>query len=153
MEASWKAGVYTWSVRCDDEVLVYSCPPFLKGRIPLAAIEAVGISDDRHMDAISGADALRGLTGIKDGLGGLMIAWRAPRKARPTLSTIAFDFGDEAGRGFVVGFVGRLPDRFLGIGTRADLAKRMGVRRALETVIAAGVIAAIVVICGLIEFC
>lgn len=150
---SYRAGLYTWSVRYDEHVLEYGCPPFLKGRIRLEAIVGLGISDDRHMDAISGGDAFWRLAGIKDGLGGLMIAYRVPRRRRPKLSTIAFDFGDDASRAFLLGFLKRFPDRFLGIAPRGELATQMGVKRTFETVVAAGVIGAIVLITGLIQFC
>ncbi len=151
---SYKAGLYTWTIVCDDVALEYTCPPFLEGRIPLDGIVAVGISDDRHMDGLTiGGEAMQKLAGVKDGLGGLMIAYRVAGKKRPQLSTIAFDYGDVAGQAFVLGFVRRYQARFLGVGTRGELAKQMGVRRTFETVVAVGVVAAIVVVTGLVQFC
>jgi len=106
------------------------------------------------MDGLTiGGEAMQKLAGVKDGLGGLMIAYRVAGKKRPQLSTIAFDYGDVAGQAFVLGFVRRYQDRFLGVGTRGELAKQMGVRRTFETVVAVGVVAAIVVVTGLVQFC
>ena len=151
---SYKAGLYTWSIACDDQALEYTCRPFLEGRIPLDAIVAVGISDDRHMDGMTlGGEAMQKLAGVRDGLGGLMIAYRVAGKSRPQLSTIAFDYGDVAGQAFVLEFVRQHQEVFLGVGTRGDLAKQLGVRRTFETAVAVAVVAAIVVVTGLVQFC
>lgn len=148
---AYRAGIAHCVVTDAPEFIEYDCGPLQSGRIEKAWITAVGISDDRYLtDFVAGGAAMQKLLGVKDGLGGLLIAYAPPGATRPRLATITFDFGDEGCRALVAGVTKAVGDRFVGTGTRGELMKRMNVSRTRENLIIAAVLGLVAVVAFLL---
>ena len=140
----YRAGAAACWVINEVDYFEYSCGPFQSGRIDKASIAAIGVSDDRHLTRmVGGARSAQRLMGVKDGLGGLIIAYSTPGKSTPKMATVTFDFGLDECQAFVNALIEEFDDRYVGIDTRNGLMKKMGVSRLKENLIIAGVLIAV----------
>lgn len=154
MRYEYKAGVAQCWVVDAAEHIEYDCGPLQRGRIDKASITAVGISDDRHLTKmVAGGAAIQRATGVKGGLGGLLIAYQEAGESRPRLATITFDFGDPSCQRLVAAVQAEFTDRFLGTNTRDGLMTQMGVSKAKENLVIAAIIGAVVLVSALVTFC